>query len=936
MTTRIDKGTTQLDLLLARYASSVDDGWRGRILTAIVLTGIFVGVRFAMAPIMGLTFGLSLLLPAILLAAMASGFRTALLTTLLCSAIMAWLMPHFVGQPIPLLPPMIAFWMVALICALVGASLRNTIHRLQTVHENLVRVNEQQRTSANEMRAMVDQASAGIIRTDMQGNILDANTRFAQILDRPVEDIIGHNVTEFTHADDIHLSQDAIENLNNGQSGFHMDKRYTRANGDVAHVLVSIRTLRHDDTSAPYGLISVIVDMSAVRHAENALNESRHSFRVVADSIAVMIWLTSDDKSDMHVQKGENFVNRAYLEFTGQTFSASTPLDWVERLHPDDHDRIIALFREGTASDLPFTMEARYRRYDGQWRWLKSFHQPRLDRQGQKIGIVGTAFDVTETREAANRIEESEARFRTVANSAPAMIWMVDDQGRTVFGNRRFQSVFSGNMPPRLTTAWREMVPPEDRDSLDRIMADAQNNQRRFSMLSRINHPQFGERWIRTEAAPRHNLAGQLEGYTGVSLDVTESQQAERDLKRINELLEERVTAALEEKAKAEAELVRSNRLEAVGRLTGGVAHDFNNLLTVIMGGLDMILRTDDPARRRKIGEAALAAARRGERLTSQLLAFSRRQTLSPALTDINALIREGEPLLHKAVGNGMELTFALSNDIAPTLVDPAKFEAALINLLVNARDASPNQGRVIVETAPYSVPPAPSVSVSKNPPPPPELVEGQYVRVTVTDNGSGMSEDTQRRVFEPFFTTKGVGRGTGLGLSQVYGFTRQSGGAVSVQSTPGQGTSVHLFLPWSSLRTIEDLNKSLPSVADPSSTVSQRLRILVVEDDHDVATILTSLLHAEGHIVVRVENAEQALNRLESHTYDLVISDILMPGGMNGIDLAHILRDKWPNLPVILSSGYPGEVEALKNTPWTFLPKPYTAAQLRAVLTGL
>ena len=831
---------------------------------------------------------------------------------------------------------MIAFWMVALFCALVGASLRNTIHRLQSVHKNLVHLNEQQRTSANEMRAMVDQASAGIIRTDMHGTILDANARFAQILDRPADAIIGHNVSEFTHPDDINLTHNSIETLNSGSSSLHMDKRYIRADGEVAHVLLSIRTLRLDNNSLPYGLISVIVDMSAVRHAENALNESRHSFRVVADSIAVMIWLTSDDNSGLQVQKGENFVNRAYLEFTGQTFSDSTPSDWVERLHPEDYDRIIARFREGTASGQPFTMEARYRRHDGQWRWLKSFHQPRLDRQGQKIGIVGTAFDITETREAANRIEESEARFRTVADSAPAMIWMVDEQGRTVFGNRRFKSVFSGNIPARLSTAWREMVPPEDREALDRIMADAQNNQRKFSMLSRINHPQFGERWIRTEAAPRHNLHGQLIGYTGVSLDVTESQQAERDLKRINELLEERVTAALEEKAKAEAELVRANRLEAVGRLTGGVAHDFNNLLTVIMGGLDMILRTEDPARRKKLGEAALAAARRGERLTSQLLAFSRRQTLSPSLTDINALIREGEPLLHKAVGSGMKLTFALSDDITSTLVDPAKFEAALINLLVNARDASPAQGRVIVDTALYTIPFNPEQTDENTPPPPPELLEGQYVRVTVSDNGSGMSEETQRRVFEPFFTTKGIGRGTGLGLSQVYGFTRQSGGAVSVQSAPGMGTRVHLFLPWSSLQNVDDITKCLPVTPDTPPAAARHLRILVVEDDHDVATILTSLLHAEGQIVDRVENAEQALNSLESQSYDLVLSDILMPGGMNGIDLAHILKDKWPNLPVILSSGYPGEVEALKNTPWTFLPKPYTAAQLRSVLATI
>lgn len=908
-----------------------------RVLIAAGLTALFVALREILSPVMGLTFGFSLLLPAVLLSSLVGGLSTAILCSACCTVAMALLAPRLLDQDVPLLPPTIAFWLVGMICALVGVSLRHSLQRLHATHDELTRTTDQHRNTANEMRAMVEQASAGIIRTDMDGKIVWANGRFCEILDRERGDIVGHTVTEFTHPEDLHLSHEAISVLNSGQSGWHMEKRYLRPSGEAMITFVSIRALHHANDDKPYGLLSVVIDMSPIRKLEKALSESRHSFRVIADSIGVLIWLTSDRPQDsLHVQKGDHFVNRAYLEFTGHTGSNVTPTSWIDLIHPDDKERVIEAFSAGTTSGHAFSIEARYRRHDGQWRWLKSFHQPRRDREGRKIGVVGTAFDITETREAADRIEESEARFRTVANSAPAMIWMVDDQGRTVFGNRRFRSVFMGKTPARLTTAWREMTHPADRDQLDKILTDARENERRFSILGRIQHPLFGERWIRTEAAPRHDSHGMLIGYTGVSLDVTESQRAERDLKRINELLEERVSAALAEKAKAEAELVRANRLEAVGRLTGGVAHDFNNLLTVIMGGLDIILRSDDPERRRKIGEAALAAARRGERLTSQLLAFSRRQNLTPSQIDLNALIREGEPLLHKAVENTLSLTYKLSEGPAPAMVDSSKFESALINLLVNARDATSTDGEVIVETARYILPENPTAPLS--PPAPNDLPPGDYVRVSVIDNGSGMTEEVQRRVFEPFFTTKGVGHGTGLGLSQVYGFTRQSGGSISIESETGKGTRIHMFLPWNSEAFNADTRED-PCRERPVQTPSDRkrlMRLLLVEDDHEVATIVTSLIHAEGLQVDRVENAEQALTRLESHSYDVVISDILMPGGISGVELARRLAVSKPDLRVILSSGYAGEVEALRDSQWTLLPKPYTVQQLRAVLDTL
>lgn len=923
-----------------------------KMVMALVLAAGFIFLRLTLGPLAGLGIGFSLLIPAALLGGVGGGMATAAMTMFFCTLGMWLLHGHTAAispNSPPFWPPAFAFWIIGSICGVVGASLRHAVRRLHDAHSDLFELSERHREVAAEMRAIVEQASAGILRTDLSGRIEIANARFAELVGHPVEEILGHVVMEYTHPDDIDLTVRSIHNLAQSQlGGWQAEKRYVRPSGEVVTVLVNVRTLQTDD-GTPYGFLTVIVDISATRRAEQALRITRHSFRTVADSIPVLIWLAGKDEE-------EHFVNQAYLDFTGQARGDVTTQSWANSLHPDDYERVMLAVEKGLKSGEPFTVTARYRRHDGQWRWLRSVQQPRLDPDGRRIGTVGSAFDMTEVYEANTRIEESEARFRAVANSAPAMIWMVDAQGHTEFGNKRFRSAFSGRTPVRLMAAWRDMTHPEDRLSLTRIISDAQRNRRRFSMLGRINHPVFGERWVRTEAAPRHDANGHLIGYTGVSLDVTDSQRAERDLKRINELLEERVNAVLAEKAKAEADLLRSNRLEAIGRLTGGVAHDFNNLLTVIMGGLDIILRTEDPARRKKMAEAALAAAKRGERLTGQLLAFSRRQTLTPTKTDLNALIREGEPLLYRAVGDAMTLVFKLKSGVAPTLVDAAKFEAALINLLVNARDACADDGKIVVETAEYRVAPLPppQLPLSTGTPAAPvkkgqtlhpsDLVPGRYVRVTVSDNGSGMTDEVQRRVFEPFFTTKGVSHGTGLGLSQVYGFTRQSGGSISIQSTLGKGTCIHLFLPWTDLPVVDTAATATPDPTDATTTPSKAagmgsngkgapLRLLLVEDDNDVANVAATLISAEGFEVQRVENATTALKMLNASTFDVVLSDILMPGGISGIELAHKISAQWPALRIVLSSGFPGEVEALKNTPWAFLPKPYTGTQLRAVL---
>lgn len=651
--------------------------------------------------------------------------------------------------------------------------------------------------------------------------------------------------------------------------------------------------------------------------AEGAVRESEERFRAIADTAPVLIWVTGQDRV-------REFVNEAYVAFNGGTYEDARLADWRDVIHRDDHERIIRESLAGEDTGLPFSMEARYLRHDGEYRWLKSFSRPRLGADNEVVGFVGVAFDVTDIREAQARLLESEARFRTIADSAPAQMWMTDEGGVIIFANRRFRTFFEVQKDADLADAWQTIMTANGLEALHADFLTALDHRDRYEAMMEVDHPQLGRRWLRCEGIPRFDGAGQFQGYVGANIDVTDAKKAEDDLKRINELLEERVGEALAEKAKAEADLMHAQRMEAVGRLTGGVAHDFNNLLTVVIGALDMMLRKpDDTTRIRKLGDAALAAARRGEGLTHQLLAFSRRQALRPEATDLNGLIRQGEPLLMRAVGEAVDLKLKLKRGGARVNVDPAQFEAALLNLVVNARDALGDRGRITVQTQQLQVKAGEAADVAP----------GDYICVSVSDNGSGMDPEVMGRVFEPFFTTKAVGKGTGLGLSQVYGFARQSGGGVKIASTIGRGTEIRIYLP--ALAAEAGETPARETAATPMVEAVAGRRLLLVEDDEGVAAIALELLRSMGMEVTTAETAPEAMAALEREPFDMMLSDVVMPGGMTGIELARACAGRWPAMRVVLTSGYAGDDvdEALKDAPWPFLRKPYSGEELAKAL---
>ena len=378
----------------------------------------------------------------------------------------------------------------------------------------------------------------------------------------------------------------------------------------------------------------------------------------------------------------------------------------------------------------------------------------------------------------------------------------------------------------------------------------------------------------------------------------------------------------IEERARVEETLRQAQKIEAIGQLTGGVAHDFNNLLMVISGGLDMLERQTDPTRRRRLMDGMIQAAQRGASLTKQLLAFSRRQKLRPEPVDVAAQIGGMRELLDRSLRGDVHVEFDFPEQLWPVEVDPGELELVILNLAVNARDAMPHGGTIIVRGE--------NLPDLKD-----DQISGDYVRLSVIDTGIGMPPEILSRVFEPFFTTKDVGKGSGLGLAQVHGFATQSQGTVRIQSEVGRGTSIELYLPRSfdapsSPRHLVDLTRARPKKSNQG-------RILLVEDDDEVAALVSEMLGQLGYDVTRASSAAAALGALaDGRPIDLIFTDIMMPGGMNGVELAREVRKRRSDIPILLTSGYAeASVHEAESAGIEILPKPYHIDELAAALAA-
>jgi len=512
--------------------------------------------------------------------------------------------------------------------------------------------------------------------------------------------------------------------------------------------------------------------------------------------------------------------------------------------------------------------------------------------------------------------------------SAGIGVWSIDLTTGLVRGTAQFFRIMglaptNDQLPVDAVRALRH---PDDRDRVIAGFRSAlEGGTDAYEIEYRIIRPDGAQRWIFGRGRVVRAPDGTPVRYSGVDIDITDRKRAEaalaaakEELERLNRVLEERVrerTAALEaeaeRRAEAESRLHQAQKMEAVGQLTGGIAHDFNNILQVILGNLEIATRvvqrdpidpTGGKPRDTVLAaiETAQKASRSAKQLVQRLLAFSRLQNLDPAVVDANALVESMIDMIRRTLGETISVDTILADELWYAFADRHQLESALLNLVVNARDAMPQGGTLMIETA--------NVELAAGYPD--EVAPGQYVVVSVSDTGVGIPPEVLAKVFEPFFTTKDPGKGSGLGLSMVYGFVKQSGGHVRIYSETGSGTTVRIYLP----RTRRDAVAQGPVVhvepaastdAEPMPRAQPSEAILLVEDNDDVRRFGVSALEELGYRVIQAPDAASALRVLDGADVDLLFTDMVLPGGMSGPELAGIVRARHPDLPVLYTSGY-------------------------------
>ncbi|HET6395585.1 MAG TPA: response regulator, partial [Pseudoxanthomonas sp.] len=546
------------------------------------------------------------------------------------------------------------------------------------------------------------------------------------------------------------------------------------------------------------------------------------------------------------------------------------------------------------------------------------------------VARINANLELARVRQEATRsLRESEARFRNMADNAPVMMWIADTEGGFTYLNRGWLQFTGQALEDALGRGAWDALHPDDRDASEQALREACAQRAAFRAEYRLRRADGCYRWALAAAAPRLAEDGAFLGHIGSVIDITERKEAEQVLQRVNETLEQRVAAAIAERMEAEAQLRHAQKMEAIGKLTGGVAHDFNNVLQVIGGNLQLLLKdvAGDPRAERRL-QTALTGIQRGSKLASQLLAFGRRQPLAPKVVNLGRLVRGVDDMLRRALGEGIEIETVVAGGLWNTFVDTVQVENALLNLAINARDAMRGNGRLTIEAGNAFLDDAYALRH-------PDVAAGQYVMLAVSDTGCGIPPEILDQVFEPFFTTKPEGMGTGLGLSMVYGFVKQSGGHIKIYSEPGHGTTVRLYLPRA--RAEEDVE----TVVDGGPVTGGTETVLVVEDDEDVRATVVEMLTDLGYRVLKAKDARSALAIVESGMpIDLLFTDVVMPGPMRSPELARRARERLPDVAVLFTSGYTENAivhDGRLDDGIDLLSKPYTrealARKLRHVL---
>ena len=628
---------------------------------------------------------------------------------------------------------------------------------------------------------------------------------------------------------------------------------------------------------------------------EAALRASEERFRGFAENSADVLWITNGDGSRLE------YLSPAFERIFGEP-RARILADlgrFMELVHLEDRGELSRYLPQALAGEVAVAHYRVVRPSDGRVVHLRDTGFPIRDANGAVVRAAGIVQDVSDLHEAAAAREAEKERFRTLAEGLPQLVWRAAPNGRWTWASPQWKAYTGQTEAGSAGDGWLAALHPADRATAGEAW-DAAERLGVYQADFRVRHAGTGyHAWFQTRGVPLRDAGGALVEWIGACANIDEQVRARETLARSAEELDERVRQRTAELLAAEAALHQAQKMEAIGQLTGGIAHDFNNMLQGVVGGLDMARRRLDAGRSADVArytDAARDAAVRAAGLTRRLLAFARRQQLQPRPLDPNALVRGMEELLRRSVGPAVAVELRLRDGAGHVLCDPSELESAVLNLCINARDAMRGGGRLTIATD--------SLQLSVAEIAPHEgAAPGEFVSIRVTDTGTGMMPEILAHVLEPFFTTKPQGEGTGLGLSQVYGFVRQSGGLLRLDSAPGRGTTVQILLP---RREPEPASAGPEATGDMADRAGHGETVLMVDDETTVRMPAAERLRDLGYRVVEAGNGPEAVRLLEEGLRpDILVTDVGLPNGMDGRAVAKELERRWPGLPVVFATGY-------------------------------
>ncbi len=756
------------------------------------------------------------------------------------------------------------------------------------------------------LRAVIDASPVAIIEIDLDRHVTVWNEVAEDIFGWSSEEAVGKTlpiIPEDRVEEHLELFRRALK----GEQISNYETERRRRDGTVFPYQISMAPHRDADGNV-IGVIGIGSDLSSSRLAEEELLRSRELYRVVVENSHDMIAVL--DPMGRFV-----FASPSYEQALGYGPEELVDVSPISLVHPADVQRASDALRQAVTSQSAAVVELRMRHKRGNWVFVEGSTTSVLDESGQLRSILMSFRDISERRVAEEELREAEARYRLLVEQLPLITYInaPGESGRWVYLSPQLEEIL-GYKPADWVSEYDQFVNaihPDDREHVTAERA-ASGGKGRIALEYRLISKDERTVWVHDEAVVVRDLSGKPLYVQGYLLDISVEREAEIERHRL------------------EAELLHSQKMEAIGRLAGGIAHDFNNLLTAITGYSELIVSELDPASSlARDAEEIKRAAEQAAAMTQQLLAFSRRQVLQPVLLNPNEVIERMEKLLQRLIGETIELVTTLSPDVAMIRSDRGQIEQVIMNLVVNARDSMPNGGKIAIETANASLGEADAALLG--------IDAGDYVLTTISDVGFGMDEETISHIFEPFFTTKEQGEGTGLGLATVHGIVEQSNGAIQVASEIGKGSIFSVYLPVA----LAGAEAEGPVASLGETRGSETL--LLVEDEEMVRQLVARVLRDLGYEVFETSSGDEALSFSDSfdQEIDLLVTDVVMPG-MSGSELAEILSTKRPTTRVLFMSGYTDEAivhHGVLDRVAEFIGKPFTPQELahkvRGVLEG-